>query len=47
MIGILGALLGKAVAALAFSTALLSNFTSCVVFLNQPKVPEKVRIMKH
>lgn len=47
MIGIIGALLGKAVAALAFSTAFLSNFTCCVVWVNQPKVPEKVRMMKH
>lgn len=47
MIGIIVGLLGKAVAALAFSTAFLSNFTCCVVFLNQPKVPEKVRMMKH
>ncbi len=47
MIGTIGVLLGKAVAALAFSTAFLSNFTCCVVFLNQPKVPEKVRMMKH
>ncbi|MGI6084817.1 MAG: AgrD family cyclic lactone autoinducer peptide [Acetivibrionales bacterium] len=46
MIGIIGALLGKAVAALAFATAFLSNFTSCVVVLNQPKVPEKVRMLK-
>lgn len=47
MIGFLGTLLGKAIAALAFSTAFLSNFTGCVVFVNQPKVPEKVRMMKH
>ncbi len=47
MIGILGALLGKAIAALAFSTSFLSNFTCCVVFVNQPKVPEKVRMLKH
>ncbi len=47
MIGIICTLLGKAVAALAFSTAFLSNFTCCVVFFNQPKVPEKVRMMKN
>lgn len=46
MIGIIGVLVGKAVAALAFSTAFLSNFTCCVVFFNQPKFPEKIRMIK-
>lgn len=38
--------IGKALAAMASSTAFLSNFTGCVAFLNQPTMPQKVRMMK-
>ncbi len=38
--------LGKLLAAIAFSTAFLSNFTSCVIYVNQPQMPEKVRMLK-
>jgi cyclic lactone autoinducer peptide len=41
-----GLFLGKALAAVAFSVAFISNFTSCVVFINQPQMPEKVRMLK-
>jgi cyclic lactone autoinducer peptide len=39
-------LLGKVLASLAFITAFASNFTSCVIFFNQPEMPEKVRMLK-
>ncbi len=42
-----GLFLGKVLAALAFSAAFLSNFTSCVYWLNQPKMPNSVRMLKH
>lgn len=43
----LGYFIAKVLAALAFSAAFLSNFTSCIYFYNQPKMPEKVRMLKH
>jgi cyclic lactone autoinducer peptide len=42
-----GLFLAKVLAALAFSAAFLSNFTSCVYWLNQPEMPYKVRMLKH
>lgn len=42
-----GLFLGKVIAALAFSAAFLSNFTSCVYWIYQPKLPNKVRMLKH
>ncbi|NLU53378.1 MAG: cyclic lactone autoinducer peptide [Clostridiaceae bacterium] len=36
----------KALASLASLVAFLSNFTGCIVFVNQPEMPEKVRMMK-
>jgi cyclic lactone autoinducer peptide len=39
-------LIGKVLAAMASSIAFLSNFTSCVIFVNQPHMPERVRLMK-
>lgn len=34
---------GKAVAVLAALSALASRFTSCIIIVYQPKMPEKVR----
>ncbi|HHW22894.1 MAG TPA: cyclic lactone autoinducer peptide [Clostridiaceae bacterium] len=41
-----GLFLAKALAAMAFMAAFLSNFTSCVYWLNQPEMPDKVRMLK-
>lgn len=38
--------LGKMLAVLASAVAFASNFTGCLVFVNQPVMPEKVRHMK-
>ena len=46
MIRSLGLALSKAFAALALSVAYISNFTSCCLFINQPVMPEKVRMLK-
>ncbi|HBR02725.1 MAG TPA: cyclic lactone autoinducer peptide [Ruminiclostridium sp.] len=37
---------GKVLAAMALSIAFLSNYAACVVFVNQPPMPEKVRMLK-
>jgi len=42
-----GLFVAKILAALAFSAAFLSNFTSCVYWLHQPEMPDKVRMLKH
>ncbi len=42
-----GLFLGKILAALALSAAYLSNFTSCIIYINQPRMPEKVRMLKN
>lgn len=39
-------IIGKILAAVATSAAFLSNFTGCIVFINQPRMPEKVRMLK-
>lgn len=41
-----GLIVGKVLAALALSVAYLSNFTGCLIYINQPKMPEKVRMLK-
>lgn len=41
-----GLFLAKILAALAFSAAFVSNFTGCVFWLNQPKMPDKVRMLR-
>jgi cyclic lactone autoinducer peptide len=42
-----GLFLAKALAALALLTAFASNFTSCIYYVNQPEMPDKVRMLKH
>lgn len=39
-------LLGKTLAVLASVVAFLSNFTGCLIYVNQPVMPQRVRTMK-
>ncbi|GEM_PF-5436981 len=38
--------LGKLLAVVASVVAYLSNFTGCVICVNQPVMPQRVRMMK-
>lgn len=38
--------IAKTLAAVAFAAAFLSNFTGCIIGINQPKMPDKVRMLK-